>query len=323
MSDACDPRPRRLSPGAHRALRRVALGAAIVGLLLGIETLVLHLATDPLADARVYYEAGARLNAGLPLYDVEAGDHAGLYLNPPLLAILFRPLAMLPFQVASAIWQVLIMGAFALAIRRIGLRGIGPLAVSWLALPILWAMSIGQAEPLITLALVLGTPASVAFAGHLKLVPWLAAIYWLARRDWRALAVFAAWLAGIGLFQLVVEPEGTVAYLQLTWLRPAFTVNSISPFVVHPLLWVAMVVALAVLAIRFGRTPYGWPLAVVLGVFAYPRLLVYQLMSLLGALGGPEAVGPAATRPGLTDEQRFPRRPVIEEAGALRRQDLP
>ena len=32
------------------SIRRVLIGAALLGVLLGVETLVLHLATDPLAD---------------------------------------------------------------------------------------------------------------------------------------------------------------------------------------------------------------------------------------------------------------------------------
>lgn len=272
----------------------MAVLAAILGIALGVATLILHVTTDPLADIRVYYDAGARLNAGLPLYDATAENHAGLYLYPPLLAILFRPLAMLPFAMAAAMWEVVIVGAFMLVLRRIGLRGMVPLAVGWLTLPILWALSVGQVEPLLTLLLAWGTPVSVAFAGHLKLAPWLAAAYWVARRDRRSLVLFAAWVAAIALFQLVLEPTGSVAYLQLTWLRPAFTVNSISPFAIHPILWAVVVLVLAVLAMRFGRTRYGWSLAVVLAVFAYPRLLVYQLMTLLAALGGPRDQGPPA-----------------------------
>ncbi|MEO5939243.1 MAG: hypothetical protein ABIZ72_00005, partial [Candidatus Limnocylindrales bacterium] len=49
-------------------VRRVAVFAAVLGALIGIETIILHLATDPLADVHAYYEAGARLNAGHPLY---------------------------------------------------------------------------------------------------------------------------------------------------------------------------------------------------------------------------------------------------------------
>ena len=64
------------------------------------------LTTDPAADVHAYYEAGARLNAGQPLYEQSAtveGSH--YYFYPPLLAVAFRPLALLPFEVAAAIWM--------------------------------------------------------------------------------------------------------------------------------------------------------------------------------------------------------------------------
>ena len=185
------------------------------------------------------------------------------------------------------IWQAIVVGAFVLALRRAGIRKGVLLAVGCLALPILWALSIGQAEPIITLLLATATPASIALAGHLKLVPWLAAVYWIGRRDVRSLVRFMAWVLAIGIVQLVLEPAGTLAYLRFTWLRPAFEVRNISPYAIHPLLWVAMVAGLAFLALRYARTRRGWALAVALAVLAYPRLLTYQLMSLLAAFGGP------------------------------------
>ena len=78
-------------------VRRVLVVAALVGLVLGIQTVILHLTTDPLADVHAYYDAGARLNAGLPLYEQPATTNENeFYRYPPLLAILFRPLALLP-----------------------------------------------------------------------------------------------------------------------------------------------------------------------------------------------------------------------------------
>ena len=65
-------------------------------------------------------------------------------------------------------------------------------------------LAIGQAQALVTALLALGSPWAVAFAGHLKLTPWLVAIFWVGRRDWRSLGVLAAWLAGLGAFQLVL-----------------------------------------------------------------------------------------------------------------------
>ena len=50
----------------------VLIAASVLGLIIGLDTLILHLTTDPLADVHAYYDAGARLNAGLPLYDQPA-----------------------------------------------------------------------------------------------------------------------------------------------------------------------------------------------------------------------------------------------------------
>src|SRR4026209_2877750 len=91
-------------------VRRVLAGAAVLGLALGTQTLVLHLSTDPLADVHAYYDAGARLNAGLPLYEQPATTNDNeFYRYPPLLAIAFRPLALLPFEVAAGIWEAFLV----------------------------------------------------------------------------------------------------------------------------------------------------------------------------------------------------------------------
>ena len=89
-----------------RGVQAVLVVSAVLGALIGLQTLVLHLTLDPLADVRAYYDAGARLNAGLPLYDQPAGtDDAAFYRYPPLLAVAFRPLALLPFETAALIWE--------------------------------------------------------------------------------------------------------------------------------------------------------------------------------------------------------------------------
>lgn len=282
-----------LSPFGRKWLRRVAIFAAVIGAALGLETLLLHASTDPFADTRLYYDAGMRLNEGRPLYLNAVIDGIGPYANPPLLAIAFRPLALLPFPVAAAVWQAVVLGAFALTLRRIGLREPVLIALGCLALPILWALTIGQSETLVTLLLAIGSPASVAGAGHLKLAPLLVAVYWVGRRDRRRLLELVMWVAVIGAVQLVLEPAGTLEYLKLTWLQTAFGYRNISPFVVHPVLWAVMVLGLAVLALRYAPTRAGWAFAVVFAVFASPRLLVYQLSTLLAAFGGPRTVSPA------------------------------
>lgn len=278
--------PFSLSPQGRRAVRVVAILAAVVGALLGLETLVLHLTSDPLADARIYYEAGARLNAGLPLYNQGSETGVGFYVYPPLVAVLFRPLALLPFPAAAAIWEAGIVASLVMTVRRIGLDARLLVVLGWLALPICWALSVGQAEPVLTLLLTIGTPATVALAGHIKIVPWLVATYWLGKGDRRALTRFAAWVLGFSVLQLLVEPAGTMAFLHLESVGPAFEVRNISLFALSPLAWAVTAGALIALALRLARTRWGWPAAVVLTVVANPRLLVYQLMSLLAAFGG-------------------------------------
>src|SRR6476661_11213576 len=90
----------------------VLIAASVLGLIIGLDTLILHLTTDPLADVHAYYDAGARLNAGLPLYDQTADPNFNYYyFYPPLLAIVFRPLALLPFTTAALIWEAVLLVA--------------------------------------------------------------------------------------------------------------------------------------------------------------------------------------------------------------------
>src|SRR4029079_15195082 len=95
VSSAVGDAPLPARTWLRRGLRVLAVVLAGFGLLLGIEVLILHLTTDPLADVHAYYDAGARLNAGLPLYEQTADPNSNYYyFSPPLLAIVFRPLAL-------------------------------------------------------------------------------------------------------------------------------------------------------------------------------------------------------------------------------------
>lgn len=297
--------PRRgfaISPRGRRWVGRVAVLGAVVGALLGLETLVLHLSTDPLVDIRRYYEAGRRLNEGLPLYGLVSEDTTATYLNPPLLAILFRPLALLPFPAAAAVWQLAVAASLALTIWRAGLNRRVLIVVCWLALPICWALVIGQVEVVLALLLSFGTPGAVALAGTLKLFPWLAAAYWVGRRQWTALARFLAWVAGLLVLQLLIEPAATLAFFRLEWLDATFEVRNVSLWVIHPALWLVGAVAAGFAALRLAGTRWGWFAAVGFTVIANPRLLVYQLTPLLGGLAGPGE--PVLTTNGGTDDGR-------------------
>ena len=281
----------------RRVLRVAAYVGVSLGLVLGIGVLILHLTTDPLADVHAYYDAGARLNAGLPLYEQTADVSSNFYyFYPPLLAIAFRPLALLPFTTAALIWEAILIGATVLTFRRLGLREPVVIVACWLALPIMWTLAIGQAQALVTLLLTYGTPFGVALAANLKVFPGLVAIYWVGRREWRRLGMFAAWMAALIGLQFVLEPRATLAYVEFLGLGLVGQVQNLSLYAISPLLWQVSLVVMALVALRLANTRWGWAAAVILSVFATPRLLSYQMSTLLAALRPPDPPHPDARR---------------------------
>ena len=275
-------------------VRRVLAGAAVLGLALGIQTLVLHLSTDPLADVHAYYDAGSRLNAGLPLYDQPATTNDNeFYRYPPLLAIVFRPLALLPFEAAAALWEAFLVVCLALTIARLGLNRRTLVVMGMLALPTLWSLAVGQAQIVVTLLTALGSPVALALAAHLKVFPALAAIWWLGQRDLRSFAWFVAWVAAIGVLQLVLEPAGTLAFPSSLGLEQVGNVENRSLYAYSPIAWAVAIVAGTVVAWRLAPTRYGWAAAVALSVLATPRLLIYQLSTLVAALREPRTTASA------------------------------
>jgi hypothetical protein len=269
-------------------VRRVFVAAGVLGLLLGVETLVLHLSMDPLADVHAYYDAGTRLNAGLPLYQQSADtNQADFYRYPPLLAIAFRPLALLPFAAAAAIWEALLIGLFVLTVIRLQPTRWTLIVLGMLALPTAWSLAIGQAQVAVTFLMALGAPWALALATNLKLFPALAAIWWVGRRDRRSFGLFVAWLIVFGVLQLMLEPGGSLAFPGFVGLEQVGDVNNRSLYWFSPVLWAFAVAIGVVVAWRLARTRYGWAAAVALSVLATPRLLIYQLSTLAAGVREP------------------------------------
>jgi hypothetical protein len=167
-------------------------------------------------------------------------------------------------------------------------------ALGLLGLPIGYALSVGQAHFLMTLLIAIGAPWSVALAANLKLFPALVAVYWIGRRDWRALGRFVGWLVVLAVVQLILEPRGTLDYLGA--LRPAWLgeVRNMSPYALSPILWGVLAVAGLVAALRLAPTRWGWASAVALSTLVPPRLLSYMFMGLLAMLGGPKGASEPA-----------------------------
>ena len=148
--------------------------AAGLGLLIGINTALLHLRLDPLADVRAYYDAVRQLqcrSAALRTYRQRPMRRSSIATRRSL-AIIFRPLAPLPFTVAALIWEaVLIASCVALIWRANPRRKITWSALGWLAAPLAWTLTIGQAQMLVAFLMTGATPLSLAFATHLKVFP--------------------------------------------------------------------------------------------------------------------------------------------------------
>jgi len=270
-----------------------ALG--VVGVLLAVGWLAAGLGSNVLSDVHAYYDAAARLNAGQPLYDQAATTNdAEFYRYPPLLAVLFRPLATLPFDSAAAIWETVVVLSLAglIVLLRPGFRGW--LLFGMVAMCILWSVAIGQAQVPVTLLVAIGAPWSIALAAQVKVLPALIALWWIGRRDWRSLGRFAVWSAALVVVQLILEPSGSLAFPGVFNLGQVGEVRNWSPYVVSPWLWLALVAAGVVITLRLAPTRWGWAAAVVLSVFATPRLLLYQLMTLTAALRTPSSPQPAA-----------------------------
>ncbi len=283
----------RVGPATLHVLDLLVFAAAIIGALAGAAVGWMHIVGDPLADAHAYYEAASRLNAGHPLYPAGLdpnGNH--IYLYPPLLAIALRPLALLPFEWFAVAWELIVIGSFIALVRYLGVRRKATwLAIGLLGVPIAWALTVAQAHVPMTLLLALGQPWSIAIAGSLKLTPVLIAIFWLGRRNFEAFFAFLVWTALLVLVQVLLEPNGTLAYFRSIGFEEVGQVRNISPYAQSPVLWLVLLLAGALVTLALARTRWGWAAAVTLATLSPPRLLIYMLTGLLAAIRQPRSAG--------------------------------
>jgi hypothetical protein len=160
---------------------------------------------------------------------------------------------------------------------------------------------------LITFLLTLGNPLGVAIAGNIKLFPLLVGTYWFARHEWRQLGLLLAWTGGLVLLQLVLDPVNTLAFpATLTVVGSQIAEGGehvLSPYATSPVLWVGLLIGGLLVAMRLGRTRWGWASSVALAVLSSPHLLAYMLMSLLACLRQPENGAAEVSRSGVWRER--------------------
>ena len=185
---------------------------------------------DPFTDATTYLAAGERLNAGHDLYRLGPGDRELAQtmtldlplLSPPAIAVLWRPIAAVPFGFALwivACW-VSLLGTMAYLVLRIGL----PAAVLGASL----CLPIGE---------------QLAAANVASFFPALLVWAWLHRHDSRASAVLggmsalkispgvmAGWVVGQGRWRMLAWMGLGGAIVAVVGLAGAGIANHIAYF---------------------------------------------------------------------------------------------
>jgi hypothetical protein len=265
--------PPTASLGGGSRLARLLAIALVVGV--GISQLVFTIGDWHLRDMDAYWEAAMRLREGEPLYPALAdGEASEVYRYAPWFAWGWVPLTYLPRGVIDVIWSAVLLAASGAALVPLACAGAW-LAVAFFA-PILVGISaIGNVQPLIVAALVLGLerrsgPLWIAAAASLKAVPILFVVTYLGRRQWlraaATLGLTAVLVAPILLYDLSAYPTDAGAAAGLAG---------------SPLLYAAVVAVGILVSLRLARTRYGWLSSAATVAAAVPRLFVYDVTFVL------------------------------------------
>ena len=211
--------------------RSLVWSAGVVVAILALLAALLVASALPAGyDFRAYWLAGRHLLTGAPLYpgpDTILGlPDEFRYL--PAVAILFVPLALLPYEVALAIWTALQV-AVAVVVGVALIRPLPPLWRPWATagyfffLGLVLEVTLGNVN-LISLALALAAwrlraralPAGVLLAAAvgLKFLPFNLLLFYLAAGRWRPVAAGAA-LGTVALVASAVAlPDRTAEYVR-------------------------------------------------------------------------------------------------------------
>lgn len=186
-------------------------------------------------DADVYAVGGRRLLDGLPLYDGAFPTSTDVWLPftyPPIAAVLFAPLAMIPLLLTFLLVAAASMASlwWVLRVVVVKLGGLRTDDAGWLALALtaalLWfgpvhtTIGFGQINIILMMLVAIdvlvvpsrfrGLLTGVAIA--IKLTPAVFGLWFLLRRDWAGIARIAASAGGLTLLGHLVVPADSTKY---------------------------------------------------------------------------------------------------------------
>jgi hypothetical protein len=223
----------------------------------------IHPWTFPGVDARAYWG----IDLAHPYVSSAVGDVSS-YLYSPAFAWVMAPLSMLPFPVFDALWTILLVATLVWLVRP------WPWAVLILFLPISYELFVGNVHFLIAAAIVIGfrRPAAWAFPILTKITPGVGLLWFVVRREWRALAI------AIGVTAAVVL--ASFALWQAAWMD-WITFLLASPGASQ---WLIVRVVVAGLLVAFGAmTDRRWLVAVAVWL-SLPLVYVNSWVILLATI---------------------------------------
>jgi alpha-1,2-mannosyltransferase len=195
-------------------------------------------------DLDVYRRGAATLAAGRPIYAFVQGEYPFTY--PPFAALLMLPLGLVGRAAAITAMAMLSLAGFALICvitfrrlhidRRLGwFLALGAISIQ----PVYQTLELGQIN-IVLMALVmldcLVVPPRyrgllVGIAAGVKIIPAIFVLYFILRRDWRAVAGSGVTFAGTVVASAIVMPHETLRYwthLTSAAARTGDTISSVN-----------------------------------------------------------------------------------------------
>jgi hypothetical protein len=251
---------------------------AVLIALMSYALLTYALSRDVGVDASAYWNAAERLRRGEDLYVAGPANASDLYRYAPWFAAAWIPLTFFPRDAVTAGWVGLMIAAALLSTLPLLRRGPTGWAACALFAPLqLQGAIFGNVQPLLVLMLLWGVerrsgPLWIALGASLKAVPLLLALVYAGRGEWVRAGVAA------GLTVLLVAPA---LLFDLSAYPTDSGPNQISLAGVSP--WLFLPVAGLAILLTWGlaRTGHAWVAASLAMVVSLPRLLEYQIATLL------------------------------------------
>lgn len=233
MSDRMRPAGSRSGLARWRRPLRLGLAVAAVAAIAGTFWMSISDAPRVAADAYTYLAAGERLNAGHDLYTLQPGDRwiwinppywTVPLLSPPLIGVVFRPLAAIPNDLGLLVWQAIslftVSATVAALLFRIPVRA-ATLTIL-LAVPIGFEMDVANVNSVLLGGFVLTwwlfarhrsvVGALIAVMAAVKVAPLLLGWWLVTQRRWSAVA--QAIVAGVIVLLVGVLGSSLDAHLR-------------------------------------------------------------------------------------------------------------